>query len=261
MLSCLKWLVESDNVAVSSSSENVKLLHDLALWWLFIHESLVNWLQSHELRRKSVNSQINFAKSPLTHYFSYLIPLHLCLGGLACFGESNFNLFLYFCHNSVARRKIRLISLYWISWTSIDCWVLSFHSFFLHDFQNNRRAEHQNFIWLLPDGHWSFDRLLHIAFVRISWIALLVIVWLRWRCFVPVPKFSRGGKRILVWSHQVWLDKALLLAVLGVIHHKTFDASPFVRLCWYMNFSIVVFVITCASQQLFVLLCTLFGRH
>lgn len=75
MLRGLKGFIESHNIPVSSSLQNVKLLHNLSFWGLFREESFVDWLQCDELSRKSMNSKVDLAKSSFTHDLSNLVEL------------------------------------------------------------------------------------------------------------------------------------------------------------------------------------------
>ena len=68
-----KTFIKSDNVSVSRSFKNVVLLHNLLEGGFVVHEGLVDWLQSNELARQSMNSKVNFTKSTLSDDFSNLI--------------------------------------------------------------------------------------------------------------------------------------------------------------------------------------------
>jgi len=94
MLRRLEWVIKSDYVLLLAASENVELLHDLALAGFFIHEVLVDRFQSHKFARKPVDRQIYFAKSSLAHYFANFVVLNWSLGGTAGFYEVKLNVFL-----------------------------------------------------------------------------------------------------------------------------------------------------------------------
>jgi len=140
MLRRLEWVIKSDYVLLLGASENVELLHDLALAGFFIHELLVDRFQSHKFARKPVDRQIYLAKSSLAHNFTNFVVLNWGLGRTAGFYEVELNVFLDFVIDARPRRQfcicnIGLLGLYpffnHIQWLINRCIRLfRFRSFF-----------------------------------------------------------------------------------------------------------------------------------
>jgi hypothetical protein len=106
VLNGLKRFIETDNITVTRVSQDVELLHDLALRRIILHHRLVYRLERYELRRKTVNCKVHFPEGTLTHDFADFIPLDLSLRRLASLQERYTDLLLDLGNNAGPRGQL-----------------------------------------------------------------------------------------------------------------------------------------------------------
>jgi hypothetical protein len=189
---------------MSEASQNIKLLHNFTLGWVFFHELFINRLEGYKLTRKSMDSQIHFSKSSFSHYFANLVGIASSFGGRSCLTKRQFNLFHLVVNHSSSWRQFPITY----------CWILCLQSQF---FSNNLQIVFCFFLLRLPLTHglafifiirlFNTTRLTYYsASTLLSWISkrvsslaldipngsfLLSNSWVRNNCSLESTRLSR----------------------------------------------------------------------